>query len=90
VIMLFVELRTCPPFLLLVIVGFPVWQLLLCFWIITVNPTLSLVMILEIKVGPLLAFSRSSRHVYALLLLIVCQESGNKLHSNAVHVQIFC
>jgi hypothetical protein len=42
-------------------------------------------MILEKKVGPSLAFSCSSRHVYAPLLLIICQESGNKLRGNAAH-----
>jgi hypothetical protein len=28
-------------------------------------------------------------HVYASLLFIFCQESGNKLHGNAEHVEIF-
>jgi hypothetical protein len=29
-------------------------------------------------------------HVYALLLLIICQKPRNKLRGNAEHVQIFC
>jgi hypothetical protein len=51
---------------------------------------LSPVMIPEIKVGSSLAFSHSSRYIYALLLLVICQESGNRLLGNAVHVHIFC
>jgi hypothetical protein len=49
------------------------------------------VMFLEIKVGSLLAFCHSSRHKFARpLLLIICQELGNKLRGSAAHVQIFC
>jgi hypothetical protein len=36
----------------------------------------------QIKVGSLLALSCSSRHIYVLLLLIIRQELGKKLHSN--------
>jgi hypothetical protein len=50
----------------------------------------STVMILEIKVWSSLAFSHSFRHVYVPLLLIICQESGNKLSDSAAYVQIFC
>jgi hypothetical protein len=34
--------------------------------------------------------SQLKTHVYAPLLLIISQMLGNRLHSNAVHVQIFC
>jgi hypothetical protein len=42
--------------------------------------------ILEIEAASSSALSR----VYALLLLVICQESGNKFRGNAAHVQIFC
>jgi hypothetical protein len=34
--------------------------------------------------------SQLRTHVYATLLLIICQESGNKRCDNATQVQIFC
>jgi hypothetical protein len=43
------------------------------------------------KIWVLVSFlSYLKTHVYAPLLLIICEESGNKLHDNAAHVQIFC
>jgi hypothetical protein len=48
------------------------------------------VMILEIKDGYSLAFSRSSRHMFMLRCFWSCQESGNKVRGNAEHIQIFC
>jgi hypothetical protein len=42
------------------------------------------------KCWVLLAFSHSSGHIYALQLLIICQELGNRLHSDAAHAKIFC
>jgi hypothetical protein len=42
----------------------PLWRLLLCYWIITVNQLMSLIMILEIKLGFSLAFSHNSRRMF--------------------------
>jgi hypothetical protein len=35
-------------------------------------------------------FSQLKKHVYVPLLLIICQESWNKLRGNTAHVQVFC
>lgn len=72
--MLLVELRTCCSFFAWWLWALPLCQMLLCFWIITIIELPPHVMIPEIKAGSLLVFSHSSRHVYAPLLLIVCQE----------------
>jgi hypothetical protein len=69
----------------------PLWRLLLCFWVITVNPTFVTHYDPSDKdwvLVSLLAYLKT--RVYVLLLLIICQESGNKLCVNAVHIQIFC
>jgi hypothetical protein len=70
----------------------PLRWLLLCFWIITVNPTSVTCYDPRdtSKIWVPVTFSRSSRHVYALLHLIICEELGNKFRSIAAHVQIFC
>jgi hypothetical protein len=89
--MLFVELRTCRTIFALGDCG-----LLCCNDICFVSGSLlkillfSPVMILEIKVGSSLAFSHISNHVYTLLLLIICQKSGNRLRDCVAHVQIVC
>jgi hypothetical protein len=81
--MLFVELRTSRAFFTLGDCG-----LFHCddFWIKTVNPTFVTRYDPRDKFGSSLAFSHSSRHVYAPLLLMICEESGNKLRGNAAHV----
>jgi hypothetical protein len=71
------------PVLLLVIVSSSTVEIVALF-------LLSPVMILEIRVGSSLTFSPSSTHIYALLLLNIRQELGNKLCGNVAHVQISC
>jgi hypothetical protein len=58
----------------------PLRRLLLCFWSITVNPTFATHCHPKEKSWVLVSLlSYTKTHVYALLLLIICRESGNKL-----------
>jgi hypothetical protein len=69
----------------------PLRWFLLCFWIITVNPTFITRYNPRDKSWVLISLlSYLKTHVYALLLLIIYQELGNRLCGNAAHVQIFC
>jgi hypothetical protein len=61
----------------------------ICFWIITINPTVVTSYGPRKKNGSSLAFLAAQGVGLRSLLLIICQELENELHGNATHVRIF-
>jgi hypothetical protein len=69
----------------------PLWWLLLCLWIITINPTFVACYDPSDKCWVLVSLLlKLKTHVYVPLLLLTYQDSGNQLRSNVAHVKIFC